>query len=118
MVSGPRPHAGRMRMAPLRQRTAILILSVLIPGWLYAGTSNEPNVAELDFVWNAIAGLVRHAQDLGLNSDQVERIKDLGIDYKRALIRNQADAELAELDVQALLQKSHEYRCDIESATH
>lgn len=46
--------------------------------------------------------VLRHRQELGLTAQQVDSLRKLGLDARRAAIRRQADARLAQLDLMSL----------------
>src|SRR5438094_6200109 len=60
--------------------------------------------------------LLRHAKDLGLSEQQVEKLKSLMTDYKKARIRDKAEVKLAEVDAQRLVHDQKAEMADIEDA--
>ena len=49
-----------------------------------------------------IGMVLRHRQELGLTSQQVESLQKLGMEFRRAAIRRMADQQLARLDLMEL----------------
>jgi len=49
-----------------------------------------------------IGMVLRHQQELGLTPQQVESLRKLGMDFRRAAIRRTADRQLAQLDLMEL----------------
>ena len=56
-----------------------------------------------DFVSSELYRIVHHAQDLGLTEEQITKFRSLITDYQKAKVQGQANAKLAEVDVQSLM---------------
>lgn len=55
------------------------------------------------------------AKEIGLNEDQIERLKALQLEHRKARIRMRADIEIGELELKHLLHESEPNRSAIDS---
>src|SRR5438128_12690159 len=67
-------------------------------------------------VSHTFRSLLRHAKELGLSEQQVEKLKSLMTDYKKARIRDKAEVKLAEVDAQRLVHDQKAEMAAIEDA--
>ena len=98
-----------------------------VPGLVYAepdegmhrGYRSEHHQGTADrqhMVSHTFHSLLRHAKDLGLSEQQVEKLKSLMTDYKKARIRDRAEVKLAEVDAQRLVHDQKAEMAAIEDA--
>ena len=105
------------RIMPVFVMGALLIG---VPGLVFAepnegmhrGYRSEHHQGTTDrhMVSHTFHSLLRHAKDLGLSEQQVEKLKSLMTDYKKARIRDKAEVKLAEVDAQRLV---HDQKADM-----
>ncbi|NGZ10200.1 MAG: hypothetical protein CV088_12565 [Nitrospira sp. LK70] len=69
-----------------------------------------------DFASRTFRALLHHPTDFTLSAEQVGRLEVLAADYARTRIRNRAAAELAEVDVKALIKNPQSELSAIEAA--
>ncbi len=53
-----------------------------------------------------ISIMLTHAQELGLSPDQVQKLQELRIGFEKETVRRNADIRVAEIDLNALLEKA------------
>ena len=99
------------RIMPVFMMGALLIG---LPGLVYAESNegmhqgyrsehHQGTAGRQHMVSHTFHSLLRHAKDLGLSEQQVEKLKSLMTDYKKARIRDRAEVKLAEVDAQRLV---------------
>jgi Spy/CpxP family protein refolding chaperone len=76
----------------------------------HRGAQFKHDRAARHFIDQTFHSLFRDAKDLGLSEEQVQKLKTLLTDFKKARIRGEADLKLAEVDVQTL---AHDEKAEI-----
>src|SRR5579884_1619266 len=81
-----------------------MLISLTVLTWLALPTAAlaDPDEHHPDFAKHALWSLLYHQKDMGLSAEQVEKLKEIQINYAKAHVKAEADTKLAKIDAMAL----------------
>jgi Spy/CpxP family protein refolding chaperone len=102
-------------MFQIYSRIAVCAVAAMLV-WMPVSAQANRGHSGHDGIAAELHGIVHHAKDLGLSDEQVTKFRSLISTYEKARINGETNVQLAEVDVQSLIQDEKADMAAIESA--